>query len=53
MFWKKLECYWLAQLEIFSAIDFTHSTFAEQPNDPVALGQNCSRHKTRIIDGVK
>jgi len=47
---QELERDWLAQLQIVGAIDFTHSAFTEQPNDPVTLGEHLAGHKTRIID---
>jgi hypothetical protein len=40
----------LSQLEIISAIDFTHPAFAKQANYSIAISENGSRHKSRIVD---
>ena len=47
---KKLERDGLTQFQIVGAIDFTHSAFAKEPNDPIAFSQNSSRHETSIVD---
>jgi hypothetical protein len=47
---KKFERNGLTQFQIIRAIDFTHSAFAKESNDTIAVSQNRSRHETCVVD---
>ena len=49
---KKLEGDGLAQLEIFGAVDLTHSALAEQTDDSISLAQDSAGNETRVVDRV-
>jgi hypothetical protein len=50
VFRKKFECDWLSKFQIIGAIDLAHTAFAEQPDDPIAIGENGPRNESRVIN---
>lgn len=49
---KELQGYSLSQLEIIGTLYFAHAAASQQPDDAVAIGQNCSGSKTSRRDRV-
>ena len=50
---QKFKCDRLAEFQIVGAIDLAHAAFAEQPDDAIAVAENCARNKSRVIDRIE
>ena len=53
MFRQKLERDRLTEFQIVGAIDLAHAAFAEQADDPVAFGKDCSGNKARVVERIE
>src|SRR5947199_9655429 len=50
---KKFQRDGLRKFQIVGAINFTHPAFAEQAHDTIAINQDRSRYKPRVVDGIE